>query len=438
MPAGITKLLNLVAIASAVGVYAAAARADYDYDRPPIRYSTAAASDPIAKLQKKVLEGKAALTRDGEFGYLKSVLAELKIPVSSQTLVFSKTSFQRERIGPGSPRALYFDDDTYIGYCRDGEVLEVATTDPNVGTMFYTLDQESKKPRFVRQTDNCLQCHAGSMTRDLPGLMMRSVFTDPSGQPILTAGTKLVTQETPFGDRFGGWYVTGKHGDYDVQHHLGNLIGKDREDPDPVDPRAGANVTDLSKRFDTSAYLSSSSDLVALMVLSHQLEGHNVINRANYACRYALRDAKVLNQALKRPADELSESTRHRIESPAEELVKYMLFSGEVPLAAPIEGSTTFAKDFAARGARDSKGRSLRDFDLKTRLFKYPMSYLIYTSGFAGLPQQTKDYVFKRLYEVLTAKTSVKGYEYLSSEDRQAIFEILRETKTDLPEYWKK
>jgi hypothetical protein len=437
MEANSTRLLRLVVTICAIASCVQIARAQYDYDRPPIRYSTAAVSDPIAKLQKKILEGKATLTRDGDFGYLKSTLQALNIPISSQTLVFSKTSFQRERISPASPRALYFDDDTYIGYCKDGEVLEVATTDPNIGTTFYTLDQDSKKPRFVRQTDNCLQCHAGSMTRDLPGLMMRSVFVDPSGQPILNAGTKLVTQETPFGDRFGGWYATGKHGDYDVQHHLGNLLGRNREDSEPVDPKAGANWSDLTRHFDTSAYLTPHSDLAALMVLAHQLEGHNAINRANYNCRYALRDAQVLNKALKRPADELSESTVHRIQSPAEELVKYMLFCNETPLAAPIEGSTNFTKEFAARGPHDSKGRSLRDLDLKTRLFKYPLSYLIYTSAFDGMPAQTKDYVYRRLHEVLTATTPVKGYEHLTPADRQAILEILRDTKKDLPDYWK-
>ena len=410
-----------------------------DYDQSPINYSNASVSDPIAKLQKKVLAGKVSLKREGEQGYLKSVLKALEISVSSQTLVFSKTSFQREVITPKTPRALYFDDDTYIGYCQGGEVLEVATTDPNIGTTFYTLDQHPAggKPKFVRQTDNCLQCHAGSMTRDVPGLMMRSVFTDPRGQAILTAGTKLTTHESPMEERFGGWYVSGRHGSFDVQHHLGNLIGQDRENPDPADPKAGANLTDLSKLFDTSAYLSPHSDLVAMMVLSHQVEAHNLMTRANYACKYALRDAKAMNQALGRPADELSDSAHRRINNPAEALVKYLLFCNEAPLAAPIEGTSGFTRDFATRGPKDSKGRSLRDFDLQSRLFKYPLSYLIYSNGFNGLPQQTKDYVYQRLFDILTGKVQEKEFSNLTPETRQAILEILKGTKADLPEYWK-
>jgi hypothetical protein len=439
-----------------------AAAADADYDQPPINYSTAAASDPVAKLQKRVLSGKVTLSRDGDRGYLTALLHALDVPLSSQALVFSKTSFQREAISPQTPRAIYFDDETYVGYVQGGDVLEVATTDPNVGTIFYTLDQhqggpdqggtakagddgpprktvpaKAAKPRFVRQTDNCLQCHAGSMTRDVPGLLVRSVRPDPRGQPILSAGTKVTTHESPFGERFGGWYVTGRHGGHAAQPHLGNLVGKDRDDPVPADPKAGTDVTDLSKFFDTSAYPSPHSDLVALMVLSHQVEAHNLMTRANYACKLALRDAKVLNEALGRPADEVSESTRRRIESPAEALVKYLLYCDEPPLAAPIAGTSGYSVEFAARGPRDKQGRSLRDFDLTKRLFRYPLSYLIYSKGFDGLPEPTRAYVYRRLHDALTGKATDKAFAHLSPDDRRAIFEILRETKADLPAYWR-
>ena len=444
-----------------------------DYTQQPINYLNAAVSDPVAKLQKKIDAGKVTLSRDGERGYLTDLLKALDIPVSSQTLVFSKTSFQRSAIGPKHPRAIYFDDETYVGYVQDGDLLEIATTDPNIGTVFYTLDQhgpgklasgksssgksptagkdEHPKPRFVRETDNCLQCHAGSATRDVPGLVIRSVFPDPRGNPILSAGTKLTTHESPMAERFGGWYVSGTHGGYDAQRHLGNLVGKDRDDPRPSDPKAGADVTDLSPFFDASAYPSPHSDLVALMVLSHQAEAHNLITRANYACKFALRDARVMNEALGRPLDELSDGTHRRINNPAEALLKYLLFCDEPPLAAPVAGTSTFAADFAARGPRDKKGRSLRDLDLTTRTFKYPLSYLIYSPGFNGLPEPTKAYVYGRLYDVLTGKAgdgpaaggpaaeaeSRKAFAHLTPDVRRAIFEILVDTKPDLPAYWR-
>jgi len=425
------------ALLATVLIVAAPASAQFDYDQKPVNYSKAPVSDPIARLQKKVMSGGVELRTRGEQGYLKSVLEALDIPESSQTLVFSKTSFQRESIDPKMPRAIYFDDETYVGYVQGGEVLEIATTDPDIGTVFYTLDQFSRgKIKFVRETDNCLQCHAGTMTRDVPGLMMRSVYPDPRGQAILSEGTKLTTHASPFNERFGGWYVSGRHGGYEVQKHMGNLVGQSRDDATPADPRSGSDVTDLSRFFDTSAYLNPHSDIVALTVLAHQIEAHNLMTKANYACKFALRDARVMNEALGEPLDHLSESAHRRINSPAETLLQYLLFCDETPLAGPIEGTSSYAKDFEARGPFDSKGRSLRQFDLKTRTFKYPLSYLIYSQGFDGLPQQTKDYVYRRLFDIFTGKVREKPFEHLSDADRQAILEILRETKKDLPAYF--
>ncbi|QOV92348.1 hypothetical protein IPV69_05580 [Humisphaera borealis] len=414
--------------------FAATARSQYEYNQKPINYSNAAVSDPVAQLQKRILAGSVELRPRGDQGYLRSVLAELGILESSQTLVFSKTSFQREGIHPSTPRALYFDDDTYIGYVQGGDVLEVATTDPAIGTVFYTLDQFARgKPRFVRQTENCLQCHASTMTHDVPGLMIRSVYPDPRGQPILSEGTKVTTHESPFSERYGGWYISGRHGAFDVQKHMGNLVGKSRDDAEPVDPKAGTNVTDLSKFFDTSAYLTPHSDIVAMTVLAHQAEAHNLMTKANYACKFALRDARIMNEALGQPLDEMSDSTHRRINSSAETLLRYLLFCDEAPLAAPIEGTSTFARDFTARGPRDSRGRSLRDFDLTRRTFKYPLSYLIYSRGFDGLPEQTRSRLYARLFEVLTGKDQDKAFAHLSADDRRAILEILLETKKDLP-----
>ena len=95
-------------------------------EEPPISYPTAPVQDPIAKLQAEINAGKTKLAFDERHGYLDAVLKYLHVPTSSQTLVFSKTSFQRELIAPWKPRALYFNDDAYIGWVQEGEVLEVA------------------------------------------------------------------------------------------------------------------------------------------------------------------------------------------------------------------------------------------------------------------------------------------------------------------------
>jgi hypothetical protein len=408
---------------------------DSVYERPPIDYLSAPAKDPVARLAKRLESGQLKLPYDAKTGYLRALLKELKIPVSSQTLVFSKTSFQRDLIGPDRPRALYFNDDIYVGYVLGGDVLEITATDPVNGPMFYTVRQkepEAEWPiKFARQTDACLQCHASSITQDIPGHIVRSVYPDAAGQPILSAGTFRTNHTSPLKERWGGWYVTGTSGG---QKHMGNVVSADKDDVEKTDFTAGTNVTDVKGRFDASTYLSPHSDIVALMVLEHQTYVHNLITRANYLTRLALHDAVELNKALGRPADYRSDSTNSRIKNAVEPLLKAMLFSGEAKLTEPIAGTSTFTRDFAGRGPTDPKGRSLRQLDLKTRLFKHPLSYLIYSEAFDALPKEAKEVFWRRLDEILTGKDSSKEFEHLGPPHRTAILEILRTTKRDLPE----
>lgn len=406
------------------------------YDAEPIGYATIPATDAVARLQRQIDAGDVTLTHEPKSGYLVSLLAQLKVPVSSQTLVFSKTSLQRGRISPRTPRAIYFNDDVYVGFVRGGD-LEIAAADPRIGTTFYTLEQDAAvKPKLVRKTDSCLQCHGGSMTRDMPGLLLRSVFPDARGLPVLRAGSSLVTQETPFEKRWGGWYVTGTHGQ---QRHLGNTLVTDEVDPDALDTSAGANVTNLSGKFDfdASAYLSGHSDVVALMVMEHQVQMHNLIGRANYQTRLALHDERVMNTAFDRPADFRSDGTQSRLRGAAEPLVKYMLFCGEAKLTDRVQGTSGFAAEYASQGPRDGQGRSLRALDLERRLLKHPCSPLIYSPAFDGLPETAREYIFGRLFDVLSGKDQSTDFAHLAPGVRRAILEILRETKPGLPGYWK-
>ena len=191
-----------VVVGFVVALVAAAVRANAPYDRDPIHYATAPVDDPVARLDRQLRAGKVKLAHNDRNGYLDSVLKILNIPASSQSLVFSKTSFQRDQISPRNPRAIYFDDNTYVGWVPGGDVLELAATDPKLGTIFYTLDQRKPAaggtaPAFKRETHTCLQCHGSTMTRDTPGLLVRSVYPDAAGQPILSAGTHLTTQQSP-------------------------------------------------------------------------------------------------------------------------------------------------------------------------------------------------------------------------------------------------
>ncbi len=411
-------------------------RAADDFERDPINYSQATPDNVVSRLQQRLEAGQASLKFDGDRGYIDAVLKELNVPVSSQVLVFSKTSLQRSKISAKTPRALYFNDEVYIGFCQSGDVVEVSVADPQLGTVFYSMDQDVEEPpKFLRQTDACLLCHGSSNTHYVPGHTIRSVFADAAGQPILAAGTHRTDHTSPLKERWGGWYVTGTHGE---QEHLGNLVVRTKRVPDKIDNSAGQNVTDLSTLIDVAPYPAPHSDLVALMVLEHQADAHNFLTRANFETRMALQYEKSLNRELGEAPEHRWDSTKTRIKSSGEALVKYLLFSGEATLTGPVHGTSGFEQEFPTRGPHDSRGRSLRDFELQTRLFKYPCSYLVYSPSFDGLPGEMKDFVLRRMYQVLTGADSSKEFSHLTAADRQAILEILRETKRDLPEYWRK
>lgn len=400
-----------------------------------IQYAKLPVDDPIARLNQKLARGDVKLAFDDEHGFLRSVLQALNVPVESQVLVFSKTSFQAPRIAPRTPRAIYFNETVSVGWVRGGDVVEVAAIDPKQGVIFYTMDQDPvAKPRFDRR-DTCLQCHASGGTLGVPGLVVRSVYPETTGMPLFHAGGFVTDHRSPLKERWGGWYVTGTHG---TQRHMGNAMVRDRDKPDQLDTDNTLNVTDLKTRFDTEAYLAPTSDIVALMVLEHQSHMTNLITRVGYETRMALHYQQSMNKALGQAETEVSESTTRRIHSAAEELVEYLLFTEETPLEGPVKGVSGFAGVFTKAGIRDRKGRSLYDLDLKTRMMKYPCSFLIYSEAFDGLPPAAQDRIYRRLFDVLTDVDKSPKYARLTPADRKAILEILRETKQGLPPYWSK
>ena len=421
--------MRLLSLTLTLCAFASTAVAD-DFDRPPIRYSDTAPDDAVAGLGRKLRAGAVTLAHEKGGGYLRDVLKRLDVPVSSQVLVFSKTSLQRSLIGPKTPRAVYFNDDVAVAFCRHGDALELVADDANLGAVFYTLDQDpAGRGAVTRQTDRCLSCHAGSANRGTPGYLARSVSADAAGEMLLARGTKRVDASTPFAERWGGWYVTGTSG---KQTHLGNAVIAGG-----VPSRDGTNVTDLRPSFDTGKYLSPHSDLVALMVLEHQGEAHNRLTRANYLTRVALAEEADINAALGLPAGARAESIARRIVWACEPVVEALLFADEAALSGPVAGTSGFAAEFAARGPFDAKGRSLRQFDLTTRLFRTPLSYVVYSKHFDGLPPEAKAQVYRRLWEVLTGNDRTKPFAHLAPADRLAAHEILRATKPGLPAYWK-
>jgi len=427
-------LVALAALAAAALLPVAALAVD-EFEQAPIGYSAGTPDNPVSRLQARLDRGDAHLAWEERTGWLTSVLAALDIPVSSQTLVFSKTSLQQARIGPRNPRALYFNDDVYVGYVRGGEVMEVSVADPDLGTVFYTLEQApAETPRFTRRTEDCLLCHGGSQTRGVPGHLVRSVYPAAGGQPIFSAGSHRVDDSTPLADRWGGWYVTGRHGE---QRHLGNVTYTARpRDAADLDP-AGQNVTDLAGRFSPGGYPAATSDLVALSVLAHQAAAHNVLTRASFDVRAALHREAALNRDLGEPPGHRWPSTDTVLDSAAAALVDCFLFRHEAPLAGTIEGTTPFAAEFAADAPRDAAGRSLKELDLSRRLLRHPCSHLVHSASFASLPAELRGRFWQRMEEALADGAPAEGFAHLSADDRRAIRGILAATVPGAPDAWR-
>ncbi|MEO6034553.1 MAG: hypothetical protein ABIQ35_04785 [Verrucomicrobiota bacterium] len=422
----VTTNLSVIFSLILMFVVCAKARGDGDFqgathlmpfDEGTLNYNKLIPDDPVSRLQQALNKGEAKLTYKSDDGYLESVLDKLDIPKSSQVLVFSKTSFQRDLISPRTPRALFFNDDVYIGFIPGAPLMEVSTADPKIGGVFYTLDQSGdSKPKFAR-TDQCLECHASARSMGVPGHLLRSSMTDASGSPDLSNSISDVNHRTPIEDRWGGWYVTGKSGE---QSHHGNLIGKADFARAEKEPNVLGNISDLSRFFDVTRYPGTNSDIVALMVLQHQVHMHNFITRLRYESTVQLERYGHINY----------------VTNIANAFLKYALFVEEAPIKSPIRGNSTFTEDFQDRGPKDAQGRSLRQFDLQTRLFKYPCSYLIYSKSFDAIPAKMKEFLYQRLWEILRDRDDFGDYDKISPEAKRSILEIIIATKKDLPTYW--
>jgi hypothetical protein len=403
--------------------------------------------DPIARLQAQLDNGTITLTHDSAHGYLASLLRTLEIPVSSQGLVFSRTSLQTDKIAPWTPRALYFNDDVYIGFVQESSFLEVASMDPVRGAVFYTLSQEPRgRPRFSRETTTCLMCHQSrAATGGVPGLMVLSTISDRFGYPVVGVHEGVTTDATPIRQRFGGWYVTGTHGDSAVGGHSGNVYS----------PRLGHEITDkqayrtvfdatkesarkdVSDKFDPSPYLSTQGDIVALMVLVHQTIVHNLITTVHEAVREvqsmvpesldSSRSVAVANTFGEAPS-------AVRLQGTIDRLAKALVFADEARLRGSMRGTTSFTDDFSRRGPRDHLGRSLRDFDLSTKLFKYPISFLVYSDGVTSLPQRVRHEIYRQLDAALRPADGTDSSR-VSRADRETTLSIITETSADFRAY---
>jgi hypothetical protein len=393
--------------------------------------------DPVAKLWQRASSGSLKLDTSTPQAFLKQVLSELDVPVASQVMVFSKTSLQNALIGPLTPRVIYFSEEAYVGWCQGG-LLELIGVDPVQGPQFYTLSfPYSKGERPVLETsEQCMNCHEGSRTNGVKGMLVRSVYTAQDGQPILSEGSFLSGHESPLGERWGGWYVTGRHG---KETHMGNVIAQETATGVTLDRAKGANVTSLATFISTKPYLTDTSDIVALMVLEHQCTMHNLLTDAGKSTREAMARQHDLQKAFGEPVTDVPQgSAASVIRSQAEKVLKHMLFCEEYPLRDDgVEGGAAFQEAFRRNRVETREGRSLKDLQLLTRLFKNRCSYMIYSKSFDALPHQVKSDFYAQLNRVLTGEDQREEFAHLTASERSNIREILLETKQDAAAAWK-
>jgi hypothetical protein len=416
----------------------------YETEYPTMHYATAQRTDPITKLQARLARGEVKLTA-GPRGYLDSLLAALAIDPASQTLVFSQTSLQSRRIRPETPRAIYFNDDVYVAWVQQGP-LEIGAMDPNLGPVFYMVEQPATTvqgaapqsaaapaPKFEHELTRCLSCHDSySLTGEgVPRFIVGSGYTGTAGQLVSHEGWILVTDETPLKSRWGGWYVTGMHG---KQVHLGNMLIRTNADFPRLEELRVGNIATLDALFDVKPYLTNESDIVALLVLEHQVNAQNDVTRVNYDVRTAIDRERGAGKAVEgytQSLASLSPTLRKVVEESVEPLVLTLLFAGETKLTDPVSGNAAFATQFATRAVRDKQGRSLRDFDLKTRMFRYPLSYVVYSPAFDALPRAARDAVYARIAAVLRGADTSAPFAALNAADRAATLEIFMATKPE-------
>lgn len=424
-PAQIVLVLKLAAVLGAVTLAACSQEPEspppqpYLGEYPAMAYGTTEPQGRVGQLARAVNSGSESLQAEtiAGRGYLDALLDSLEIDVSSQALVFSRTSLQTRLIRPETPRAIYFNDDTYVAFIPGAPTLEIASFDPQLGPVFYTLRQDSTSVQqdsnaalMERQFNSCLRCHDSYSLSGggVPRLLLGSGYTGTDGNLVSHEAWILTSPATPLRSRWGGWYVSGFHGE---QVHLGNVVVQQAADLQDLESLRVGNLGELSGLLDLSAYPSAYSDIVALMVLEHQVEVQNLISRLRFEASRL--EAPVAQAEAASGAEGSAASVANNaivvLADHIDALVAAMTMQDEIELNAAVRGTSGFAEHFESLGPFDNQGRSLRQLNLQTRLFEYPLSYQIYSEGFQSLPDPVRAAVYSQLRLALADETAVTG-----------------------------
>ena len=390
-----------------------------DFRSAPHNYLDWKPRDRFAMIKERIQEGEVKIDTSNDKAFLKSMLDALSIPASSQIMVFSASSLQSEIINPGNPRALYFNEDTYIGWVPGG-LIEIIAADPEMGPMFYVYDRlrPGGAVPSVQRSTKCMNCHAGNATRRLPGLIAESLLVSRAGSSLETFRRDVQGHQIPLESRFGGWHLTGQH---NISDHRANVMGI---------PNAGKNTivpVEPGQYSDLSLHLLPTSDILPNLIHEHQI---GFENRLVYAI-YTLRQLKHENKGL------LGASAKAEIEERAEEMARYITFAEEAKFPAKgITGAPAYAEDFLRDRKVTKAGISLKDLDMKTRMFKHRCSYMLYTDTWKEAPKELKDRVYYHMALYLRDQPDAQ-HAHIPAAERMAIRTILKETINDLPSWWR-
>ena len=405
------------------------------FEEPPINYSATQTNDRATAINAAFQSRADEIRSMPAKKRLKWLLDELGVPVESQILVFSKTSMQRDLINPETPRVLYFSDEAYVGWSVTGS-FEVSVFDAKLGTTFYLFDQHAAKDvPLLERSGDCLLCH--SRHEHTPTLRTRSIYPDGNGEPLSGSGGANIAPSTPLAERWGGWYVTGTKAPFE---HRANLTGKKADDFEGPNALPTRNLATLDGVVDTHRYLLKTSDVIPMLMHDHQVHVHNVLSTANQDARIALHRWPAMREILGLPKDAPPQGSCVVVfDSQAEKILDALLCRDEAAWpSGGIQSDGVFASAYAKTSKPDARGRSLRDLDLQTRLFRYRCSPLIYSQSFATLPRELRDIVLLRLSSGLRAFPPSPSFGHLADAERVAIHEILTQTMPDLPAGWGK
>lgn len=413
----ICSLILVIALGLAMAAGALTQTNYSDIDGPPHNYRQRPLRDKFTQLIQGFESGKLPLDRTSEKAFVLSLLRTLDVPVTSQMLIFSTTSLQLSLISPSNPRALYFNEDVYVGYVPGGRI-EIVSLDPEVGGIYYIFDipRDASPLRFER-SDRCMNCHAGDDTGHVPGLVIKSVVPGPRGGSLTAYRLGQTGHGVPFDQRFGGWYVTGCN---DITNHWGNLMGRLAEGKLTKIPNLPG------ERFDWNKYPVTTSDILPQLLQEHQAGFVNRVVEAAYRARTAMfiSDGK------------LSSKQMLELDEQAKIVTRYLLFADEAPLPGKVEGNPAYKVDFLRDRRVTNGGISLKDLELQTHLLKYRCSYMIYSPVFSGLPEVMKQRIYQRLAAALSVKTPDPEFAYMPVPEKQSIRDILKATLADLPRDW--